>query len=85
MADLSSVDYQLQIARQYGAPLDKYTVFSTLSEAEAYAKSPRAYNGQIVSVTEGEEVKLYTIDANGNLKEFVSSPSIPIIDLRGVV
>lgn len=45
------------------APLDKYSVFSSLAEAEAYASSnPVAYAGQLVAVVTGSDVKVYVIN-----------------------
>lgn len=45
------------------APLDKYSVFSSLAEAEEYASSnPVAYAGQLVAVVTGSDVKVYVIN-----------------------
>lgn len=45
------------------APLDKYSVFSSLTEAEAYASSnPVAYAGQLVAVVTESDVKVYVIN-----------------------
>lgn len=44
-------------------PLDKYSVFSSLAEAEVYASSnPVAYAGQLVAVVTGSDVKVYVIN-----------------------
>lgn len=62
MADnVNSVDYQLQVARQYGAPLDKTEVFTTYEDAVAYARGGIAYAGQLISVVNGEAVNIYKI------------------------
>lgn len=42
----SYMEFPLQISRQYGAPIDKYSVFYSLSAAADYAKtSALAYVG----------------------------------------
>lgn len=69
---VNSVDYQLQIARQYGAPLDKYSVFYSLSEANEYAaNSPISYVGQILSVVDetAGTVDTYKIQADRTLEQ----------------
>lgn len=49
----SYMEFPLQISRQYGAPIDKYSVFYSLSAAADYAKtSALAYVGQIISVVD---------------------------------
>lgn len=51
--DNSYMEFPLQISRQYGAPIDKYSVFYSLSAATDYAKtSALAYVGQIISVVD---------------------------------
>lgn len=68
MADnVNSVDYQLQVARQYGAPLDKTEVFTTYEDAVAYARGGIAYAGQLISVVNGEAVNIYKIMSDRTL------------------
>ena len=69
----SYMEFPLQISRQYGAPIDKYSVFYTKAEATTYATtSPLAYVGQIISVVDEANSKsiLYIInDTAGTLVE----------------
>lgn len=57
--------------RKSAVPLDFYSLFNSLKNAEDYAKdSPVAYVGQIITVVEGGIVKNYSIvNINGDLEE----------------
>lgn len=68
--DNQNMEFPLQIARQYPAPLDKYSLFYSLSDAEDYAiNSPLAYVGQLLSVVNETDktVDIYKINADGTL------------------
>ena len=56
--------------RKSAVPLDYYSLFNSLAEAQEYANSnPVAYVGQILTVTESNSAKLYLIiNTNGDLK-----------------
>ena len=61
-------------------PLDSWSLFMTLSDAEAYATSnPVSYPGQVVSVIEGQTANAYIIvagpeitDQDGGTKEDIT-------------
>lgn len=82
-----SMDFPLQIARQYGAPLDKNSVFYSMSEAQAYASSsPLAYAGQVIAVVDetAQSTNVYKISIGGKLEEVGTSggsDTVKIIDL----
>lgn len=64
------MDFPLQISRQYGAPIEKFAVWYSLSEAENYAKtSPLAYAGQVLAVVDEVQstVDIYKINKDGTL------------------
>lgn len=67
----SYMDFPLQIARQYDAPIEKYEVFYSMEDAENYAKGSPAYVGQTIKVVDktlGTLVGTYTIsDKQGTL------------------
>ena len=69
----SNMDFPLQIARQYSAPIDKYEVFYSYEEASSYASSnPIAYVGQTIKVVDEDSntVASYVInDTSGTLKQ----------------
>jgi len=68
--DNANMEFPLQIARQYGAPLDKYSVFYSKAEAEAYAAdSPLSYAGQLVTVVDENvgTVETFKITPSGTL------------------
>ena len=57
-------------ARANGQPLDKSSVWYTLTDAENYAKTAEAYVGQIITVIQSNTVTHYTItDTAGSLEE----------------
>lgn len=76
--DYSYMEFPLSIARQGGFPLDKYSVFYSLKEAQEYAKNnPLSYPTQIIGVIEesaGTE-RIYKIKTDGSLEEIASSES----------
>ncbi len=68
--DNPNMEFPLQIARQYPAPLDKHSLFYSLADAEDYAKnSPLAYVGQLISVVNETDntVDIYKIMSGGDL------------------
>lgn len=81
--DNSYMEFPLQISRQYGAPIDKFSVFYDLSSAQTYATSnPLAYVGQIITVVDesNKSAKAYLIkDTDGNLEEVGSGSSAPML------
>lgn len=57
-------------------PLEKYSLFKTLAEAETYANtSPVAYPGQPIAVVGDDSTTLYFIDNDGTLKPIASGSS----------
>lgn len=80
--DNSYMEFPLQISRQYGGPIDRYSVFYSLEEATTYATtSPLAYVGQIITVVdEASSVSTaYVINnASGELVEIGSNSSAPM-------
>lgn len=51
--DNSYMEFPLQISRQYGGPIDRYSVFYSMDYATNYATtSPLSYVGQIISVVD---------------------------------
>lgn len=57
-------------------PLEKYSLFKTLAEAETYATtSPVAYPGQPIAVVGDDSTTLYFIDNDGTLKPIASGSS----------
>ena len=68
-------DVGVSINRSNSLPLDANSVFSSLADAENYAKGTpaegtlaNAYPGQILAVVTSEETIVYYIDANMNLQ-----------------
>ena len=80
--DNSYMEFPLQISRQYGGPIDRYSVFYSLEEATTYATtSPLAYVGQIITVVdEASSVSTaYVINnASGELVKIGSNSSAPM-------
>lgn len=81
--EYSFMEFPLSISRQSSFPLDRYSVFYTLSEAQAYAStSPLSYPGQIIAVVdkgvdEGEgTVSFYGILIDGSLGEIGGKVSV---------
>lgn len=53
-------------------PLDKFSVFSSLSKAKSYAElSGNAYPGQVITVVDDETsaVSVYKVEVGGNLTQ----------------
>lgn len=49
--EYSFMEFPLSISRQSSFPLDRYSVFYTLSEAQDYASNnPLSYPGQVIAV-----------------------------------
>lgn len=67
-----TIDYQLQLMRQFAAPLDGSSVYYSLDAAKAYATtSAIAYVGQLLSVVDetNNKTEVYKIkDMAGNLE-----------------
>ena len=69
-SNFAFMEFPMAFSRQDGFPLDKTSVYGSLTEAETYAKtSPLAYVGQVLSVVENDEAKAYQIkDTAGTLE-----------------
>ena len=67
-------EYPNSFKRQGCFPLEAYSVFYSVTEAEDYAKNnPIAYVGQILSVVTEDEARAYIIrDTQGTLEEIAS-------------
>lgn len=64
----SLVSLASTFTRTNGQPIDDSILFSSLTEAQNYAKTARAYVGQIISVVENNVVTIYVIsDVSGTL------------------
>lgn len=76
-------EYPNTFKRQGAFPLERYSLFNTLAEAQAYASSnPIAYIGQIVTVVTQKDgaadtVKSYVIGKDSQLVEFAQGSSNP--------
>lgn len=58
-------------------PLDRYSLFTSVEEAEEYARNTTlAYIGQVISVYNLTTVKIYKINADRTITELASSDSI---------
>lgn len=71
----AKMEFPLQIARQYPAPIDAHSMFYSLAEAEGYAEnSPLAYAGQVLTVVDENAgtIELYKIKTNRKLENFVA-------------
>ena len=56
-------EYPNSFKRQGAFPLERYSIFNTLTEAKAYAKSnPIAYVGQIITVVDAGGTSIYKIN-----------------------
>ena len=64
----SLVSLASTFTRTNGQPIDDSILFKSLTEAQNYAKTARAYVGQIISVVENNVVTIYVIsDVSGTL------------------
>lgn len=81
--DNSFMEFPLQISRQYGAPIDKYSVFYDKPSADTYASSnPLAYVGQIIVVVDevGNNATPYVIsNTAGDLVEIGGSGGASLV------
>ena len=81
--DNSFMEFPLQISRQYGAPIDKFSVFYDKPSADTYASSnPLAYVGQIIVVVDevGNNATPYVIsNAAGDLVEIGGSGGASLV------
>jgi hypothetical protein len=67
---MASLDFPLSFIRQYPGPLDASAVFVSLGDLNTYiATDQTAYEGQIVSVTDGAEAGMYIIAENIAVKQ----------------
>ena len=51
-------------SRSVALPLDASSVYESLGDAQAYAKNPIAYAGQVITVKEGEKYNAYILDGD---------------------
>ena len=73
--DYSYMEFPLSIQRQDAFPLDKNSVFYSLTEAQEYASSnPLAYPSQVIGVVDEthQTVSIYKINYDGSLTELGS-------------
>ena len=70
--------------RTNAIPIDKFSVFASLSDAEVYASSnPVAYPGQLIAVVpESGEAQAYVILANGQLSRLAVDTNISGLESR---
>ena len=79
--DFSFMEFPLSILRQDAFPLDKNSVFYSLSDAQSYASNnPTAYVGQPIAVVDesSEKVRCYVVSFNGELKGVGSVEDLPL-------
>ena len=55
------VNYSLAISRVNPLPLDASSIWDTKENAESYAKLPKAYAGQVITVKENDKYELYVL------------------------
>lgn len=81
--DNSFMEFPLQISRQYGAPIDKFSVFYDKPSADTYASSnPLAYVGQVIVVVDevGNNATPYVIsNTAGDLVEIGGSGGASLV------
>ena len=79
--DNAYMEFPLQISRQYGAPIDKYSIFYSQLEATTYATtSPLAYVGQIIVVVLDDSTTPYLIsNTAGDLVEVGKGINKPML------
>lgn len=68
----SKMEFPLQIKRQFAGPIDAEGVWSSLEEAQEYARNgATAYVGQVISVAieDGQSVEVYKIKFDGSLEK----------------
>ena len=51
-------------SRGVALPLDASSVYESLGDAQAYAKNPIAYAGQVITVKEGDKYNAYILDGD---------------------
>lgn len=75
------VETQVSFSRQGSFPLDKSSLWWDKAEAEAYAKTARAYAGQPITVVDEtkDTVQLFLVKKDGTLKEVGSMDSIAVL------
>lgn len=69
-SNFAFMEFPMAFSRQDGFPLDKTSVYGSLTEAKTYAQtSPLAYVGQVLSVVVDGEATVYKIkDTSGTLE-----------------
>lgn len=84
----SKLDWAFPFQRTGAFPIDRSTVFSSLEDAQNYAKGLNSSNmpqderglggtsyvGQVISVKNGEEIRAYIISKDRTLKEVGVTP-----------
>ena len=70
----ASMEFPMAISRQDSFPLDKSSVYSSLSDAQTYAQtSPLAYVGQVIAVVVDGTATIYQIkNTAGDLEALAS-------------
>ncbi len=70
----ASMEFPMAFSRQDSFPLDKSSVYSSLSDAQTYAQtSPLAYVGQVIAVVVDGTATIYQIkNTAGDLEEKAS-------------
>lgn len=61
-------EYPNVILRQTNQPLEAFTIFDNLADAELYAKSEIAVPGQTIGIKKDGKYKSYVVQANGDLE-----------------
>ena len=87
VSQTSKLDWAFAFQRTGAFPLDRSSLFSSLADAEAYARGDKtdarelggsSYVGQPISIYDADSntVALYIIEADRTLKEVGSKPSL---------
>ena len=78
------MEFPLSMSRQDAFPLDKNSVFYSMSDAQTYAQTnPTAYVGQVIAVVEEGVSTVYQIkNAAGELEALLEGDVDAIVDDR---
>lgn len=73
LADAARWEPGCTFSRKNPLPLDEYSVFATLSDAEDYvATNPVAYPGQVLAIVNDTQSDVYVVEPNGSLTKLAA-------------
>ena len=78
IGDYAKMEFPMAMTRQGAFPLDSTSVFTSLGDAQNYARyDPRAYVGQLIAViVDGESTTYEISNTNGDLNRMSGGGSI---------